>query len=186
MLSNDSSTLNPYDYLGLEHRQVRLAPYSPYWPAIFQKEKMRLAEVLAPLPFVAEHIGSTAVKGMCAKPIVDAAVGIPPGQNWEAYRRRLERLGYTHHGEKGVPGRQFFSAGEPCLFHIHLVELDSELWKNHLLFRDYLRAQPSVARQYEQLKIRLAEQFRHDRDSYTCAKADFINTTLANARDERK
>lgn len=181
---NDTLSLNPYDHLGLEQTLVRLAAYSDYWPPLFLKEKMRLSEVLAPLPHLAEHIGSTAVKGLRAKPIVDIALGIPAEHPRRPYIDRLRDLGYTDHGEKGVPGRSFLSAGDPPLFHLHMIELGCDLWKNHLLFRDQLRADPALARRYEVLKAALAQEFRCDRDSYTRAKADFIETTLRDAQNK--
>lgn len=167
--------------LGLPKNVVRLAPYSPEWPMLFEKEKARLSDSLRLLDHVVEHIGSTAVPGLHAKPVLDIMIGLPNLQEMEAADAELVKLGYEAKGEKGVPGRLFLTLGDPCLYHVHLTQLHSAFWYEHLLFRDSLRQQETVASNYLAIKIRLAQAYPNDRDSYTRGKADFIEHVIAEA-----
>jgi GrpB-like predicted nucleotidyltransferase (UPF0157 family) len=159
-------------------RAVELVDSDPRWPARFAAERARLLGALAGRPAEVEHIGSTSVPGLPAKPVIDILVGRPPGSEAAPYVEALTAAGYEHRGEAGIPGREYFRRGTPRSHHLHLVELGGALWRDHLRFRDRLRADPAAAAAYAALKRRLAAEHAHDRAAYTAAKAPFIAGVL--------
>ena len=168
--------------LGLESGTVRLVPYDPAWAALFAAEARRLHAALGPeLPLALEHTGSTAVPGLAAKPILDLLGGYPPGTSVERYVAALVRAGYVHRGEQGIPGREFFRRGEPRAYHLHLAEQNGAFWREHLAFRDALRAQPAVRDAYAGLKLELARRFPRDREAYIEGKGAFVRRVVADA-----
>jgi GrpB-like predicted nucleotidyltransferase (UPF0157 family) len=167
--------------LGLEAGTVRLAPYSDAWPECFRREVGRIHAVLGPLPLRLEHIGSTAVPGLSAKPIIDIAAAYPTEATVDAYIDGLVRAGYIHRGEQGIPGREFFRFGTPRTHHVHLVVEDGAFWREHLAFRDELLASETVRDAYDALKRTLAAQFPFDRESYIAGKGPFVAAALAAA-----
>jgi GrpB-like predicted nucleotidyltransferase (UPF0157 family) len=169
--------------LGLESGTVRVAPYDPEWPLMFQAEAHRLRRDLAPLPITLEHTGSTSVPGLASKPILDIAAGYVGGTPVQAYIERLVACGYAHRGEQGIPGREFFRRGEPRAYHVHLTRLDGTFWREHLAFRDYLRAHPASRDEYARLKYALAERFSRDRESYINGKTAFVRKVVAMSPD---
>ena len=132
-----------------------------------------------------EHSGSTAVPGLGAKPIIDILIGVRKLSDAGACIEPLEALGYHYvpEYEAEIPDRRYFRRGRPRTHHVHMVEVGGDFWVNQLLFRDYMRANPEVAREYYALKKRLAEEHREDRDAYTDAKTDFVMGALGRARD---
>ena len=167
--------------LGLESGTVRVVPYHAGWPSLFEREAARIRESLDGLPLRLEHVGSTSVPGMPAKPIVDIMAGYPPDAPVAPYVAALVRAGYVHRGENGIPGREFFRRGDPRAYHVHMVALDSPLWREHVGFRDHLRAHPETAAEYAALKHALAARHARDREAYTEGKADFITGVLRRA-----
>ena len=156
---------------------IEIADYDPEWPKQFAAEKERL---LAAAPdAVIEHVGSTAVPGLGAKPIIDMmlGVGILDDVPIEGFRR----LGYDHVTQYDhiFPERRFFV--QPEVFHLHCVELTTGFWRRHLLFRDCLRDHPEHARAYHELKVRLAREHADDRQAYNAAKTDFIQDAVRRA-----
>jgi GrpB-like predicted nucleotidyltransferase (UPF0157 family) len=161
---------------------IVVVDYNSNWPVGYQLEKQRLLDAIGSDAIDIEHVGSTSVPGLAAKPIIDIAVSLrhfPP--RVEAIDA-LEKCGYVYQGESGVPGRHFFYKGMPRTHHLHLVEPNGEVWQRHLLFRDFLRTHPESARQYENLKRQLAVQYRCDRDAYNHAKTPLIAELMAAAR----
>jgi GrpB-like predicted nucleotidyltransferase (UPF0157 family) len=170
--------------LGLASGQLRLSPYEPNWPLLFGAEKERLFASLGNHILDVQHIGSTSIPGMPAKPILDIGVAVA---NFEEATRcvpLLEQLGYIYKGENGIPRRHYFVKGNPRTHHLHLLEIESEEWKNHLRFRDYLRAKPTSAQAYASLKQTMAMQFATDRDAYQNGKENFIQAVLQKATQE--
>ena len=168
--------------LGLESGTVRLAPHDPAWAALFAAEAQRLRAVLGPdRPLALEHTGSTAVPGLAAKPILDLLGGYPPGAPVEPYVAALVRAGYVHRGEQGIPGREFFRRGEPRAYHLHLAVQHGAFWREHLAFRDALRADTAVRDAYAALKLDLARRFPRDRESYIEGKGAFVRQVVAAA-----
>ncbi len=166
-------------------RPVIILDYDPTWPDTFAVEKARIEAALARQCALVEHMGSTAVPGLSAKPIIDILIGVP---NLEAADRcvpALLALGYEYfpEHEAAMPERRYLDRiGEPLSYHLHVVATGGEFWMRHLAFRDYLRTHPDVAAQYDRLKRDLAERYRNDREAYTNAKTDFIRSVEALAR----
>jgi GrpB-like predicted nucleotidyltransferase (UPF0157 family) len=167
--------------LGLPRGTVALVDYDPEWPRLFAEERERLAALLGPAVFAIEHIGSTAVPGLPAKPVLDIAAAVGSLASVAAMVGPLGGLGYRYLGEYGLPGRLFFEKGEPVTHHLHAVELTGDHWRVWRQFRDYLRRHPDEARRYAEFKQELAARYAADRDAYTRSKTDFVNAVLAKA-----
>lgn len=169
--------------LGLESGTVRLVAHDPAWAALFTDEVRRIRAALGPdLSLALEHTGSTAVSGLVAKPILDLLGGYPPGAPVERYIAALERAGYMHRGEQGIPGREFFRRGVPRAYHLHLVVQYGPFWREHLAFRDALRTQPAVREAYATLKLDLARRYPREREAYIEGKSAFVRQVVAAAR----
>lgn len=171
--------------IGLKSGTVKLSRYSLSWKRRFLDEQKRLRRLLGTARYTVEHIGSTAVPGLDAKPIIDMAMMIPSFKRLPFWIRRLEKAGYLYKGEYGLPGRHFFIRGNPTAQHLHLVTPGCVHWDRWLLFRDYLKANPHEARRYNEAKLALARRFPDNRDAYTRAKTPVINRLLARAKKWR-
>jgi GrpB-like predicted nucleotidyltransferase (UPF0157 family) len=161
---------------------VIIAPYDPTWPRIFEALRLRIEAALGPVAQAVEHVGSTAVPGLAAKPVIDIDVVIGCDSALPAAIERLAAIGYAHQGEKGIAGRHAFAA-PPDLPRHHLyvcAETTPEL-RRHLAFRDRLRADADLAAAYGALKQGLAARYGADREGYTEAKTAFIERALAEA-----
>jgi len=168
--------------IGLERGIVRLAPFDPGWAVLFEEEKASLSRALGVWALDIQHVGSTAIPGGVAKPIIDIAIAV---QNYEAAFacvKPMETLGYVYGGENGIPRRHYFNKYDPrSTHHVHMFELTSKEWCEHLLFRDYLRSHPEIVQAYADLKRQLLEQFPANREAYTGGKAEFICRVLDQA-----
>jgi GrpB-like predicted nucleotidyltransferase (UPF0157 family) len=171
--------------LGLKSGTVTLCAYSPLWRRTFVNERRRLRRHAGGQPCRIEHIGSTAVPGLTAKPIIDMAICIPTFRRLKTWIRILTEAGYGYKGEYGLPGRHFFVRGEPVTHHLHLVESGSDHWNKWILFRDHLRRRPDAARRYNAFKRRMALRHRLDRDAYTRSKTPFIARMLMEAGERQ-
>jgi len=164
---------------------IVVVPYDTAWPERYQRERDLILDAIGAQLVRIEHIGSTAVPGLGAKPVIDIIASLPTLQDHRQCVGPLRSLGYQHRGEAGIPGRQFFRKIDPdtgrrtC--HLHLVAEADPFFDEHVLFRDFLHAHPAVADEYDRLKRTLATRFGNDRESYTNAKASFISTVLGNA-----
>jgi GrpB-like predicted nucleotidyltransferase (UPF0157 family) len=163
---------------------VEIAEYDPVWPEAYERERAAIADALGGNLLAIEHVGSTAVPGLGAKPIVDVMVGLRELSDHARCVDPLTSLGYEHKGEYGIPGRHYFRkpVQGPRTHQVHMVEQGSAFWVRHLLFRDYLRANPDEAAAYDRLKRGLAERFGTDLEGYTEAKTEFIRSAEAKAR----
>jgi len=164
---------------------VHIADYDPQWPVTFQQICGPITAALGPLAQRIEHVGSTAVPGLAAKPIIDLDVVIATRSDLPAVTARLRPLGYQPEGDLGVVGREAFTTppGAPP-HHVYVCAADNPALASHLAFRDVLRGDPGTARAYAQLKRSLASQFRDDRTAYTEAKTAFIEQVLATSAAE--
>lgn len=167
------------------NEQVAIFPYDKAWPLLFEQERDRLLH-LFPDDFLAiEHIGSTAVSDLSAKPIIDILAGVEAIPRADALIEPLCQAKYTTSMEfnASLVGRRWLMRwADGCrTHHLHLVVYGSKEWQQRLAFRDRLRANAEIALQYEQHKQRWAAEFRSDREAYTAAKGDFIRETLKNA-----
>ncbi|MBC8385238.1 MAG: GrpB family protein [Candidatus Cloacimonetes bacterium] len=169
--------------IGLENNIVKLSEYKPIWKSLFDDEKTSLNKIANGLDIAVEHIGSTAVPGLCAKPIIDILIGIDSFYKLESYIDILCNLGYKFKGENGVPGRYFFVKSENRIttHHAHMVIRNSALWYKYIIFRNCLIINREIQDQYAALKRELAEKFQFDRPTYTEAKTAFIHSTLQKA-----
>jgi GrpB-like predicted nucleotidyltransferase (UPF0157 family) len=169
---------------------IVIVEYDPGWPALFEAEKTLVTQTIGPALARIEHVGSTAVPGLAAKPIIDLMGGLTSLADAGQAVGPLKSIGYEYlpDYEAQIPERRFFrktatTGGDSRItHHLHLVETSSSFWQLHLLFRDYLRAHPGDARRYEQLKRDLAGRFGSDRDGYTEAKTEFIEALIERAR----
>jgi GrpB-like predicted nucleotidyltransferase (UPF0157 family) len=169
--------------------EIVIVEYDPHWSNIFAQEAAQIAEILNKDLIVGiEHIGSTAVPGLAAKPIVDLLVIVY--SLVEAKRvavSPLEKLGYAYWLDNPDSQRMFFVKGlppnSPRTHHIHMVESGSVL-QERLLFRDYLRAHPDEAVRYAQLKRHLAQQFSNDREAYTSGKTEYVQSIMQKVREQ--
>jgi GrpB-like predicted nucleotidyltransferase (UPF0157 family) len=171
---------------GLKAGTVKLASYSSSWARRFASEKRRLLLYLPARGLRIEHIGSTAVPGLDAKPIIDIAVSVTSLKRLTAFIEALARARYTYKGEYGLTGRHFFVRGDPVTHHLHIVLSSSKHWTAWLAFRDYLRAHPEEAAAYNAFKRDLARRYASDRDAYTKAKTPFIAAMLRKAMKNYK
>ena len=168
----------------MAHRaQIIIASYSPDWPILFTAERTLLLAALAPSSIQIEHVGSTAVDGLAAKPVIDMMLGATTLCEIESQIKTLQHLDYEYipEHEDVMPERRFFAKplSRPRLFHLHSVVIGSKFWVEHIAFRDALRANNHLAVAYEQLKRALADEHGDNRDAYTAAKGSFINAVIA-------
>jgi GrpB-like predicted nucleotidyltransferase (UPF0157 family) len=160
--------------------RVVIVPYDPGWPAAFERERRVLDDLLAPwLVGPIEHIGSTAVAGLAAKPIIDI---MAPVESLAASRGAIDAVksaAYCYFPYRADVMHWFCKpSDEVRTHHLHIVPFGSPLWHERLAFRDALRADADVAARYASLKRELAVRYAADREAYTDAKADFIRETL--------
>jgi len=163
--------------LGLPNNKNCLVAYSDEWPRHFAAEQQVLAAAFDRLPHVIEHIGSTSVPGMRAKPILDLMVGIPHLGDFIRHQSALEALGYQFAPHAGVPGHHIFGRGRDATerTHIlHLVELNSPYWHAPLEFRNALRDDSSLRMKYAEVKELAAQQAPDSRARYNELKARFF------------
>jgi GrpB-like predicted nucleotidyltransferase (UPF0157 family) len=165
---------------GLSER-VELSDHDPSWADVFETERRRLAPVFGEAAVGIEHIGSTSVAGLCAKPIVDILVGLEQLELADQHVAGMEALGYEYLGEYGLPGRLFFRKGDPRTHNVHVVQHGGEHWERQLLFRDALRSSPEERESYDAFKRRLAAE-GHPREVYTELKTPVIREIEARAR----
>ena len=172
-----------WNRLGTAGGLIEIVPYSPEWPDLFALEAGRIRAACANAVRVVEHIGSTAIPGMPAKPILDIMPGLGLFQDGLKTIEPLKQLGYEYAGENGIPGRYYFRLlyEGRSVVHVHMFEIGTQNWHRHLIFRDHLRANPAVAVQYAELKQELAVRYRNDRQAYTNGKSEFIHSVLQKA-----
>ena len=161
---------------------VEIVPYDPRWTQLFSDASREILIAIGEYIRVIEHIGSTAVPGLAAKPVIDILVGVKNVDDAPAFLPPLFPLGYHYISryETELPQRRYLErirAGRHT-HHLHIVAAESDFFHTHLLFRDTLRANPALAAEYAALKIRLAAQYRTDRAAYTDGKSAFIQSVL--------
>jgi GrpB-like predicted nucleotidyltransferase (UPF0157 family) len=164
---------------------IVIVEYDPAWPEFFQTLRHQVAAVLGELAVTIEHVGSTAVPGLAAKPIIDMDVVVRWATDIPTAIERLASLGYTHRGDLGIPGREAFSTPPNTPpHHLYVVAASNLAHRRHILFRDYLRRHPQEAHVYAEFKIATAERFRDDRTAYTDAKDAIDQDMVRRAKEE--
>lgn len=170
----------------MKDQDVHIVSYDPHWIAKFEAEKLLLQDLLGTwIHNGIHHVGSTSIPGVDAKPIIDILIGIENLKDTKQCIPLLERIGYCYFPYRSDVMIWFCKPSpEHREFHLQLMEPTEPLWEERFLFRDYLRKHPEVANEYATLKKQLAEKFRQDREAYTNAKTDFIQSILQKARTE--
>jgi GrpB-like predicted nucleotidyltransferase (UPF0157 family) len=157
---------------------VILAPHNPAWVGQAQEEGERLKAAIGDVILAIHHIGSTAIPGICAKPILDLIPVVRSLADLDIKRQALENLGYVWWGEYGLPGRRYCTFDNPQTgsrtVQLHCFEQGSPEIKRHLAFRDYLRSHPELAREYEAEKSSCRDQHPSDSHAYSDCKAAWI------------
>ena len=168
----------------MSEEPIYLVPYDDAWPGLFERERALLAPALGPwLAGPIEHIGSTAVPGLLAKPVIDIMAGVRDLPSSLEARAALAPLSYIYFPYR-MDIMHWFCKPSPAqrTHHLHLVPVGSTLWLERLAFRNYLRSSPAAAAEYAALKLALAEQHQFDRQAYTDAKGDLVRSILDRAR----
>ncbi|PSB29121.1 GrpB family protein [Chlorogloea sp. CCALA 695] len=160
---------------------IIIVDYNANWCNQYEQEKQRVMLALGDTVTNIQHIGSTSIPGLAAKPVIDMILGLKQIPPLLEQISNFEAIGYSYHGELGIPGRHYFRKGMPRTHQIHAVLVNSEFWERHILFRDFLRNNPQVAQRYEALKRKLAQEFAGDRTSYTNSKTPLIEQLLVEA-----
>lgn len=159
-------------------KHVTVEPYNPAWQDDFIVIRDELAPALADLALRIEHVGSTSVPGLCAKPVIDIDVVIKDVSVLPDVISALAKIGYRHEGDKGIPGREAFGyEGKDHLrkHHLYVCAQDSEELRRHIAFRDYLRAHPDAVEEYGKIKQEGARLYPRDIDGYIEHKGPFID-----------
>ncbi len=156
-----------------EEKPVILIEYNDEWPLLFEDEKTRLQKRGNELIVAIEHVGSTSIPGLLAKPIIDILLGVKKLDDAVELIKSFALMDYKYapQHEDRLPERRFMSRPG---FHLHMTEYGNLFWRRHLFFRDYLRENSEIREEYARLKMFLAEKYRNDRPSYTDAKTDFV------------
>jgi GrpB-like predicted nucleotidyltransferase (UPF0157 family) len=163
-------------------REIRVVDHDPSWPQTFVELRAAIWPVVADVALSVEHVGSTAVPGLAAKPVIDMDVVVLSRAEIPTLIGRVATLGYRHRGNLGIEDREAFEApaGFPA-HHLYACVQGSPALANHLTIRDHLRRNPEARAAYGELKKRLAGQFPTDIDSYVAGKTDFLLELLRNA-----
>lgn len=179
-----------FGMIGLKRGTVKLVPHNPEWAVLFEEEKYMLTSAFGNTIIAIEHVGSTAIPGIPAKPIIDINIGVKTLEIARGMKDRFADLGYEY--RPFVPGHTFEDLKEQELYvkgpeskrthHVHVAVCGSDFWKRSLLFRDYLRQHSDRAHEYADLKEGLAQEYQNDRGTYSKNKSPFIIQTLEMAK----
>lgn len=162
---------------------IVLTPQNPDWSEWANEEIQDLSTLLRDYNPIINHIGSTAISNIQAKPIIDILVEIAPDNDWQRIRETMEESGYICMSVSDT--RMSFNKGytpkgyADKVFHIHFHRIGDN---DEILFRDYLIAHPEAAKEYERLKLSLLQKYRHDRDGYTDSKSEFVRRIVELAK----
>ena len=161
----------------MKTKRVIVTPYDPKWRSDFEAIRGEIERAIGDLILGVEHVGSTAVEGMAAKPCIDVDVVIPDYSVFPAVVDRLHAIGYIHEGDLGIRDREAFKyADNPHLqtHHLYVCPRDSAELHRHITFRNFLRSNPDAVRQYSAVKLQAARLFPDDIDGYIAYKSDCI------------
>lgn len=168
--------------LGLPKGEVFLVPWTNDWEKEFLLEKERIQEVIGQNILAVHHIGSTAVKHLSAKPIIDIAIEVKGFQDGEKCVTALETLGYSYKGTNVLPDRYYFNKGEPRTHQIHMYQSGNKYLLEQLDFRDYLRNNETARIQYIKLKQELSTVNKNNKHKYADDKTNFVKSILENIK----
>ena len=168
------------------HEVVEIVPYNPKWEALFAEEEKRIREVLGELALEIHHIGSTAIDGIPAKPVIDIALVVRQLSDGIRCIQPLKGLGYIFNNHPQNTDRMFFRKGSPRTHHVHIMAQDTKELNDHLLFRDALRRRQDLCDEYAALKNNLMEQHKNRRTRYSESKGEFVQKVLKSVRQDEK
>ncbi len=173
------------DVIGLARGTVQLHSYLPDWKTLFEQEATLLRSAMGSAARQVEHVGSTAINGMWAKPIIDLVVVVHSLDEAGSWIQVLRTLGYEHRSNDDVPDRLFFVKGPQTrrTHHLSLAEVTSKFYREKILFREYLRAHRAAFDEYLELKKKLAFLYPKDRESYTAGKSAFVERIISLANE---
>ncbi len=165
-------------------RPVIIVPYDPEWPHFYEEEKRLILGKVGGILRSIEHVGSTSVPGLCAKPIIDIIAGVDGPEDADRCVGLLRGIGYDDATPEDFPDWYYcLGKGPHSLgYHLHLVKEGSPHHLKHILFRDWLRTHPADAEAYARLKIELSEKHKENRVAYTEAKTEFIDEIVEKAK----
>jgi GrpB-like predicted nucleotidyltransferase (UPF0157 family) len=170
------------------NRPILVVDYDPQWTILFEQEKERIIAALGSYLLMIQHIGSTAVPGLAAKPVIDIGVGIRSLADAPILIPCIEKLAYVYEPalEQFLPQRRFFWKGTPIIhtYHLHLAEVDNPVSVRPLQFRDYLRKHPDAAVEYGALKKELAKRCEQDMEAYVAGKTGFVENVMLQIEKE--
>ena len=167
--------------------KIEVISYNPIWPIQFESEKSAIESSLGDVVVGVHHVGSTAVEGLAAKPIIDIILEVRSLESLDQSTPKLELMGYEAKGEFGIPGRRYFRKGRSQRTHqIHTFKTGDHNIFRHLAFRDYLSRHPDARREYQELKIKLAMDCNDDLDFYCDGKDTFVKHHEARAIEWKK
>ncbi len=174
--------------LGIEKGKVRLEEYDNSWKAEFEKEKHVLEKLIGKYFLKIEHVGSTSIPGMKAKPIIDIAVVVKKLKSDNEYIEILKNAGYEYRDDNAVKGEHLFEKVKNNLttHFIHVIEKDSTRWLNYILFKEYLLENKDEIKKYIELKEKLSVKYKDDRERYTKLKNDYIINIINKKKEELK
>ena len=163
-------------------RRMNVVDYSAEWSTLYECEILLLRETLGNELVRAHHIGSTAVPGLAAKPVIDILLEVQSVERLDDFDNVMEELGYQPHGEFGIPGRRYYpKGGDDRTHHVHAFAVDDPHIEVHLAFRDYLRAHPASAAEYAAVKKEGSMVRGTDPEGYVAFKHDFVERMVAEA-----
>ncbi len=174
--------------IGLQRGIVKLVPYDPHWAHLFAQEKTTLQNVLNEYAPTIEHIGSTAIPSIVAKPVIDIAVGIKGMNQVEKVKNTLEKNDWIWRPKFGdIQNHIVFAKGnnEERTHYLHLMEYGGKIWNEKILFRDYLISHEQERLEYEKIKLQAMEKHGDDRKVYTAQKDLFVENILKIANSLR-
>lgn len=156
-------------------RKVEIKPFNEQWFCQYEEEKERLIKIFGIEVLAIHHIGSTSVKGLKAKPIIDILVVVKEITRVDVFNDAMREIGYEAKGENGIPKRRYFQkGGDFRTHHVHIYQVGDVEIDRHLVFRDYLRMYPKIAEQYGNLKEKLAKQYLYEIAAYSKGKEKFV------------
>lgn len=174
--------------LGVPKNSVMLCPYSEEWKILFEREKTNLYKCIKDYDIDIQHVGSTSISGMCAKPIIDIVIVLKDFKDGYTLINGVESIGYHFKGSLGNSNRFFFWKGDEGnnTHNLHIVEYGDRNWENLILFRDFMNSHSNYRDKYLFLKTDLANTYKEDRATYTEKKTKFILDVIQLAKQEVK
>lgn len=174
--------------IGLASNKVKLLPHNHEWADLYKDEEKIICSAIGKYIKSIQHVGSTSIQGVNSKPIIDIAIGVASLKDAERCVKAMEVLGYEYKYYAEVRGRRFFAKGSRSnrTFYVHMEPIGGRVWKNHILFRDYLRIHEEGIEEYNNVKKLLAKEYKDDCQTYTMKKDPFIKKILKMAKKEIK